>query len=116
MNPPGDGRPRGADLPYADFLNEIEVGLGECAALRTALNTLEASLPPKWKNDGTHEVFKELRAKLEELELERLRRHGPYGYLLITPLAPDAGEDFAGKAAEHVRALDDLGLIVRLDS
>jgi hypothetical protein len=34
-------------------------------------------------------------------------------YLLIKPLAPDAGADFAGKAAEHVRALDDLGLIVR---
>ncbi len=54
-------------------------------------------------------------ATLEELELERLRGHGPHDYLLITPPAPDVGEDFACKAADHVRALDDLGLIVRLD-
>lgn len=34
-------------------------------------------------------------------------------YLLIKPLAADAGGVLAGKAAEHVRALDELGLIVR---
>jgi len=39
---------------------------------------------------------------------------GPQEYLLINPLAPDAGGEFAAKAAEHVRALDDLGLVVRL--
>ncbi|MGD0604174.1 MAG: hypothetical protein ABSA53_11310 [Streptosporangiaceae bacterium] len=39
---------------------------------------------------------------------------GPQEYLLIKPLAPDAGGEFAAKAAEHVRALDDLGLVVRL--
>jgi hypothetical protein len=33
--------------------------------------------------------------------------------LLIKPLAPDAGGTLAEKAAGHVRALDDLGLIVR---
>lgn len=42
------------------------------------------------------------------------RRSGPQEYLLIKPLAPDAGGEFAEQAAGHVRALDDLGLVVRL--
>jgi hypothetical protein len=36
----------------------------------------------------------------------------PSDYLLIKPITADAA-DIAYKAAEHVRALDDLGLIVR---
>jgi hypothetical protein len=37
-------------------------------------------------------------------------------YLMIKPLAPDTGGEFAEKVAGHVRgALDDLGMLVRLD-
>jgi hypothetical protein len=55
-----------------------------------------------------------LRGKLQELELREIRLAGPQEYLLIKPLAPDPGGEFAEKAAEYVRALDDLGLVVRL--
>jgi hypothetical protein len=63
-----------------------------------------------------NEVLRMLREKLDELELQEIRLVGPQEYLLIKPIAPDAGGAFAEQAAEHVRALDDLGLVVRLDS
>ncbi len=34
-------------------------------------------------------------------------------YLLVRPLAPDAGSALADQAAGYMRALDDLGPIVR---
>ena len=61
------------------------------------------------------EALKALRARLEEQELAEIRDLGPKEYLLIKPLAPDTGGAVADKAAGHVRGLDDLGLIVRID-
>jgi hypothetical protein len=98
----------------APILDDIQGALGEPSKLRLALNTLQNEMPPNWETDSVREVLYGLREKLDELELREIRRLGHYEYLLIKPLAPDAGGAFAEKAAEHVRALDDLGLVVRL--
>jgi hypothetical protein len=71
-------------------------------------------MPPDWETGSIKTTLNTLRKKLEELELQEIRRSGPREYLLIKPLAPDAGGTFAEKAAEHVKALDDLGLVIRL--
>lgn len=96
-------------------LAEVERALSGSSTLRVALNTLYYNLPPELETDGVHDVLRELHVRLGERELREVRAYGPREYLLIKPLAPDVGGAFAGKAAEHVRALDDLGLIVRLD-
>jgi hypothetical protein len=99
------------------ILDDIQTALQIPAMLRQALNTLQSEMPPEWETAGSvKEVLSTLREKLEELELQEIRRSGPQEYLMIKPLAPDVGGAFAEQAAEHVRALDDLGLIVRLDS
>jgi hypothetical protein len=96
------------------ILDDIHTALHVPAMLRQALNILQDEMPPKWATSGVSEMFRALREKLEELELQEIRLVGPQEYLLIKPLAPDAGGEFAGQVAEHVRALDDLGLVVRL--
>jgi hypothetical protein len=100
----------------APILDDIQTALDLPSMLRQALNTLQSEMPPEWETSSVTEVLNTLRRKLEELELQEIRRVGPQDYLLIKPLAPDAGGAFAEQAAEHVRALDDLGLVVRLDS
>ena len=97
------------------ILDDIQDALYVPAQLRLALDTLQTVMPPELAADGVHETLAMLREKLLELELQEIRRVGPQEYLLIKPLPPDIGGEFADKAAEHVRALDDLGLIVRLD-
>ena len=100
----------------APILDDIQTALDLPSMLRQALNTLQSEMPPEWETSSVTEVLNTLRRKLEELELQEIRRVGPQDYLLIKPLAPDAGGAFAEQAAGHVRALDDLGLVVRLDS
>jgi hypothetical protein len=95
-------------------LDEIQSAFHLSAMLRQALNILQDEMPANWADGGVHETFRALREKLEELEIEEIRQVGPQEYLLIKPLAPDVGGEFAGQVAEHVRALDDLGLVVRL--
>src|SRR6266404_1027402 len=120
--PPGDIvtdsqttlRAKGNSMPIP-ILDDIQEALQVPSMLRQALNTLQSEMPAKWETGSVNEVLNTLRKKLEELELQEIRRFGPHEYLLIKPLAPDAGGAFAEKAAEHVRALDDLGLVVRLD-
>jgi hypothetical protein len=97
------------------ILDDIQDALYVPAQLRLALDTLQSVMPPELETDGVRETLKALREKLLELELREIRRVGPQEYLLIKPLPPDIGGEFADKAAEHVRALDDLGLIIRLD-
>lgn len=83
---------------------------------RLALNTLEGELPGRiGEPTGLREALRALRSRLEEQELAEIRDLGSREYLLIKPLAPDVGGELADKAAELVRGLDDLGLIVRLD-
>jgi hypothetical protein len=103
----------GASMP-TPILDDIENALGVPAMLRLALNTLRDEMPVEWAIGNVREVLNALRDKIEELELQQIRQLGHHEYLLIKPLAPDAGGTFAEKAAEHVRALDDLGLVVRL--
>jgi hypothetical protein len=105
---------KGSDMP-TPILDDIQNALQLPSRLRQALNTLQGEMPAEWEAGSVNEVLDTLREKLEELELWEIRRLGPHEYLLIKPLAPDAGGAFAEKAAEHVRALDDLGLVVRLD-
>jgi hypothetical protein len=97
------------------ILDDIQAALQVSAMLRQALNTLQSEMPPEWETGNVNEVLGTLRERLEELELQEIRRAGPQESLLIKPLAPDAGGVFAEQASEHVRALDDLGLVVRLD-
>jgi hypothetical protein len=82
--------------------------------MRLALDTLQDQLPPRWNSDDVRNVLNALRDRLEEEELSQIRRWGPREYLLIKPLRPDAAVLLAQKAAEHVKALDDLGLIARM--
>ena len=82
--------------------------------LRLALSTLEANVPRHWTTDDTDRALKALWDKLAEEELSQIRRWGPREYLLIKPLRADAAPALAMKAAEHVRALDVLGLIARV--
>jgi hypothetical protein len=97
------------------ILDDIQGALYVPAQLRLALNTLQSEIPPELMAGGVREMLNTLRERLEELELREIRRVGPQEYLLIKPLTPDVGGEFAEKIAEHVRALDDLGLVVRLD-
>lgn len=100
-----------ADPILDDILSALDVP----PKLRLALNTLEAEMPVMWGTGEVGAVLRALRAKLEELEMEEIRRLGPQAYLMIKPLAPDTGGEIAEKVAGHVRALDDLGMLVRLD-
>jgi hypothetical protein len=95
-------------------LDDIQAALQVPAKLRLALNTLQDEMPPELESGGVGGTLNALCGKLEEMELQEIRRVGPQEYLLIKPLAPDAGGEFAEQAAGHVRALDDLGLVVRL--
>lgn len=105
----------GTDMPEP-CLGNLQYALYGPSMLRLALNTLHCQMPPEWTADSAvRETLNGMRAKLEELELEGIRMLGHQEYLLIKPLAPYIGGAFAEKAAEHVRALDDLGLVVRLD-
>lgn len=96
------------------FLDDIQTALQVPATLRLALNTLQGVMPAELESGGAGEMLNALRDRLEEMELQQIRRVGPQEYLLIKPLTPDTGGEFAEKAAVHVRALDDLGLVVRL--
>jgi hypothetical protein len=98
----------------APVLDEIESALQVAVMLRLALNTLQSEMPAAWETGSVYAGLETLRENLRELELREIRRLGPQEYLLIKPLAPDAGGKFAEQAAGHVRALDDLGLVVRL--
>ena len=89
------------------ILDDIQAALQVPATLRLALNTLQDQITPELESGGIGEMLNALRDKLEEMELREIRRVGPQEYLLIKPLAPDAGGEFAEQAAGHVRALDD---------
>jgi hypothetical protein len=106
-------RAKGTGMPFP-ILDDIQTAWQLPARLRQALNTLEWEMPIEWQTGSVTEALRAVREELEDLELEEIRRVGPREYLLIKPLAPDAGGEFAAQAAEHVRGLDGLGLVVRL--
>jgi hypothetical protein len=115
VNPPGDDYAIG-DGMVTPILDDIQAAFNTLWPVRLALNTLEGHImPPLSEIDGMQEMLNLLRATLEQAELAKIRDLGPQEYMMIKPLSPDAGGEFAAKAATHVRALDALGLLVRLD-
>jgi hypothetical protein len=95
-------------------LDDTWNALGDTMSMRLALDTLQNQLPPRWTSNDVRHVLNALRDSLEDEELSQIRRWGPREYLLIKPLRPDAAVLVAAKAAGHVKALDDLGLIARM--
>ncbi len=79
-----------------------------------ALDLLEENLSAAYGSDGLSQELWALREKLAAIELSRLCRIGQREYLIIQPLAPAAAEPLISKAADAVRVLDNLGLVVRL--
>ena len=82
--------------------------------LRMALDLLEEALPLAYESDGLLAELWALREKLAAAELIQLRKIGHREYLVIRPLAPAATGPLITKAAEAVKILDDLGLVIRL--
>ncbi len=55
-----------------------------------------------------------LREKVAAAELAQLRTLGQREYLVIQPLAPATAGPLITRAAQAVKTLDDLGLVIRL--
>jgi hypothetical protein len=79
-----------------------------------ALDLLEEALPGGYSCDGLMAELWALREKVAATELAQLRKLGQCEYLIIQPLAPDRAEPLISRAAEAVKTLDDLGLVLRL--
>jgi hypothetical protein len=71
-------------------------------------------LPPAYACDGLEAELWALREKIDAAEITQLRTLGHRDYLIIQPLAPAAPGPLVTKAAQAVKTLDDLGLIIRL--
>jgi hypothetical protein len=93
---------------------EIRGRLEQTRHLRLALDLLEETLPGSYASDGLMAELWALREKFAAAELTELRGIGQREYLVIQPLAPAAPDPLAAKAAEAVRILDELGLVIRL--
>ena len=79
-----------------------------------ALDLLEETLPGHYSCDGLMAELWALREKVTAVELAQLRTLGQREYLVIQPLTPAAAEPLITRAAEAVKTLDDLGLLIRL--
>jgi|HubBroStandDraft_1064217.scaffolds.fasta_scaffold08697_2 hypothetical protein len=112
---PGASPPRNGDtlMPELD-IEEVRASLEATRQLRLALDLLERNLPPAYGCDGLSQELWALREKLAAAELTQLRGIGQREYLVIQPLAPEAAEPLISRAADAVRVLDDLGLVVKL--
>ncbi len=100
-------------MPELD-IEEVRARLEETRYLRLALDVLEEGLPANYASDGLMSELWALREKLAVVELTQLRKIGQREYLIIQPLAPATAEPLVSKAAEAVKVLDGLGLVVRL--
>jgi hypothetical protein len=79
-----------------------------------ALDLLEERLPAAYACDGLESELWALREKIDAAELTQLRALGHREYLIIQPLAPAAPPSLITQAAQAVKTLDDLGLVIRL--
>ena len=104
---------RHGHVPEPD-IDEIRGRLEQTRHLRLALDVLEETLPGSYASDGLLAELWALREKFAAAELTQLRGIGQREYLVIQPLAPAAPEPLAARAAEAVKVLDDLGLVIRL--
>jgi hypothetical protein len=100
-------------VPEPD-IDEIRRRLEQIRHLRLALDLLEETLPGSYASDGLLAELWALREKFAAAELIQLRGIGQREYLVIQPLAPAAPEPLAARAAEAVKILDELGLVIRL--
>jgi hypothetical protein len=95
-------------------IDEVRGSLEHTRHLRLALDLLKENLPGTYNSDGLMAELWALREKLAAAELARLRSIGQREYLVIQPLAPAAAEPVITRAAEAIKTLDDLGLVIRL--
>jgi hypothetical protein len=94
-------------------MEELRIELEDTRIIRLALDSLEEHLPAELASDGLTAEFVGLRERLAKMEQKALRKIGSREYMILAPV--DEFECFGGKAAEAFRALDDLGLVIRLD-
>jgi hypothetical protein len=94
-------------------MEELRIELKDTRIIRLALDSLEEHLPAGLASDGLTAEFVGLRERLAKMEQNALRKIGNREYLILAPV--DEFECFGGKAAEALRTLDDLGLVIRLD-
>jgi hypothetical protein len=94
-------------------MEELRIELEDTRIIRLALDSLEEHLPAELASDGLTAEFVGLRERLAKMERKALRKIGSREYMILAPV--DEFECFGGKAAEAFRALDDLGLVIRLD-
>jgi hypothetical protein len=104
----------GPDISTELDVGEVRDGLKSIRHIRMTLDMLEETLPLSYASDGLLSELWALREKIAAAELIQLRRIGHREYLVIRPIAPDTAEPLITMAAEAVKALDDLGLVVRL--
>jgi hypothetical protein len=95
-------------------MEELRVQLKDTRIIRLALDSLEEHLPTELESDDLTAEFVSLRQRLAEMERNAIRKIGNREYMILAPV--DEFECFGGKAAEALRVLDDLGLVIRLDS
>lgn len=95
-------------------IEEVRGPLEHTRHLRIALDLLQERLPPAYSCDGLESELWALREKIDTAELTQLRTLGHREYLIIQPLAPAVPEPLITQAAQAVKTLDNLGLIVRL--
>jgi hypothetical protein len=100
-------------MPELD-IDEVRDSLKQTRHLRLMLDVLEETLPGQYASDGLLAELWALREKFAAAELIQLRGIGQREYLVIQPLAPAAPEALAARAAEAVKVLDDLGLVIGL--
>jgi hypothetical protein len=96
-------------------IDQLRASLERTRELRLALDVLEANLPTAFCSDGLTAELWALREKFAVAELMQLRQTGRREYLIIQPLdGPQAAGPLVSRAAEAVKGLDELGLVVRL--
>ena len=100
-------------VPEPD-IDEIRDRLEQTRHLRLALDLLEETLPGSYASDGLLAELWALGEKFAAAELTELRGIGQRDYLVVQPLAPAAPGSVAAQAAEAVKVLEDLGLVIRL--
>ena len=94
-------------------MEELRIQLNDTRIIRLALDSLEEHLPTELESDGLTAEFVSLRERLAEMERKALQKIGNREYMILAPV--DEFERFGGRAAEALRVLDELGLIIRLD-
>jgi hypothetical protein len=108
------GPPTSSSPGTGPDIEEVRGPLERTRHLRMALDLLQERLPPAYACDGLESELWALREKIDAAELTQLRTLGHREYLIIQPLTPAFPEPLITQAAQAVKTLDDLGLLIRL--